>query len=200
MTLAPRRLRPALARFALASALVVAPLVPAHAPVSAQGTDPAAADAVSVIYLVRHGETADDDPRDPSLSSEGFDRATELVRVLADVPLSNVFSTPYRRTLGTARPVASAHGLEIVEYDPGSREAMETFVRTLASTPGHHLVSGHSNTTPAVVEALGGDPGTEIDHAEYDRLYIVTVHPDGSVTTSLLHYGAPFQGAHAPAR
>lgn len=175
--------------------LVLAAILAFAVPASAQ---PAPGDGVSVIYLVRHGETSGDDPRDATLSAEGTARAAELDRVLADVPLTSVFSTPYRRTMGTAAPVAASHGLEIVQYDPGSADAMAAFVTTLRTTPGHHLVSGHSNTTPALVAALGGAPGSEIDHAEHDRLYVVTVRADGTVTTSMLRYGAPFEGAHAP--
>ena len=40
---------------------------------------------------------------------------------------------------------------------------------------------GHSNTTPALVEALGGDPGSPIESLEYDRLYMVTF--EGGVGT-----------------
>ena len=42
------------------------------------------------------------------------------------------------------------------------------------------------------------DNGTDRDMtadeaAEYDRLYVVTVGPDGSVSTVLLRYGEPVQ-------
>jgi hypothetical protein len=37
---------------------------------------------------------------------------------------------------------------------------------------------------------LGGEPGPAVDErGEYDRLYVVTVGPDGTVTTTLLRYG-----------
>ena len=63
---------------------------------------------------------------------------------------------------------------------------MEGLAATLRSTPGRHLVVGHSNTTPALVELLGGDSGGPIDEAEYDRFYVLTLHPGGSVTTVVL--------------
>jgi hypothetical protein len=51
-------------------------------------------------------------------------------------------------------------------------------------------VVGHSNTTPAAVELLGGEPGAEIDEAdEYDRLYILTIATSGEVSTVVLRYG-----------
>ena len=53
------------------------------------------------------------------------------------------------------------------------------------------LVAGHSNTTPKLVELLGGNPGPPIDEkTEYDRLYVVVLGADGAVTTTLLRYGA----------
>lgn len=144
----------------------------------------------SVVYLVRHAEKADDDPRDPTLTEGGLARARALVRALADVPLTAVHSTDYRRTRETAGPVAEDHGLEVRLYTPGGPEWMD-FVEMLRSTPGHHLVVGHSNTTPALVRQLGGDPVSAISEMEYDRLYVVTVGADGTVASSLLRVGPP---------
>ena len=76
-------------------------------------------------------------------------------------------------------------------YDPRG-EGMARTAELLRSTPGHHLVVGHSNTTPALVEALGGDPVSPIDEMEYDRFYLVTVSPGGVVTSTLLRFGAPY--------
>jgi hypothetical protein len=59
---------------------------------------------------------------------------------------------------------------------------------------GGYLVVGHSNTTPELVEILGGKPGPPIDDAnEYDRLYVVTITEDGAVTTEMRRYGEPSQ-------
>lgn len=155
-------------------------------PVAAQ--EPAAA---TVVFLVRHAERANDDPRDPGLTDAGQARAEELARVLGNAGLTAVFSTPYRRTMATAKPAAEKAGLEIETYDPGDAEAMKAFVERLRTTPGRHLVTGHSNTTPALVEALGGDPLAAMPESEYDRLYIVTIAKDGTVSSLLLRYGAP---------
>lgn len=149
-------------------------------------------DLSSVIYLVRHAEKAADDPRDPTLTEAGRARARALARTLAEVPLTTVYSTDYRRTRETAAPVARQHGLEVrpYRYVPGSPE-WEEFVRSLRTTAGHHLVVGHSNTTPSLVRWLGGDPVSQISEMEYDRLYVVTVAADGTVASSLLRVGPP---------
>lgn len=144
----------------------------------------------TVVYLVRHAEKADDDPNDPTLTAEGEARAIELVRVLADAGITHLWSTPYRRTESTIAPLAEALGLEVMTYRPGD----PAFIETLRSTPGRIVVSAHSNTTPALVEALGGDPVSEIPDWEYDRLYVVVVARDGSVTSTLLRYGAASAG------
>lgn len=148
-------------------------------------------DGVSVIYLVRHAERAQDHPQDPTLSDEGDLRAVELARLLANAPLTRIFSTQYRRTMETAAPTAQAHGLEVESYDPRG-PGLQAVAEQLRTTPGHHLVVGHSNTTPQLVAALGGDPVSAVDEMEYDRLYLVVVAPTGEVTSTLLRFGAPF--------
>lgn len=144
-----------------------------------------AQDAPIVVYLVRHAEKLDD-TRDPPLTEAGKARAAELARVLGDAGITHVWSTDFDRTRSTAAPTAHARGIAVRSYDPSkSRE----FVGELLRTPGRHLVVGHSNTTPALVEALGGEPGTPIADSEYDRLYLVVLSGSGAVT-SLLRFGA----------
>ena len=171
----------------LASLLLVAPVA-----VAAQ------AEPV-VVYVVRHAERADDvpnpgfvmrDTNDPPLSESGWARARLIAEMLDDAGVTRVHSTDYVRTRTTGEPTAEAEGLEIESYDPGDLPGFAARLRTL---PGRHLVVGHSNTTPQLVEALGGDPGTAIEPMEYDRFYIVTI-VGSSVSTVLLRFGAPFEG------
>ena len=97
-------------------------------------------------------------------------------------------SSDYRRTRDTAAPVAAWHDLEVELYDPGDLGGLAD---ELLAGGGRHLVVGHSNTTPALVGQLGGDPDSAIDEGEeYDRLYVVTVGPDGYVSSVLMRYGA----------
>ena len=53
------------------------------------------------------------------------------------------------------------------------------------------MVLGHSNTTPQLAEALGGDPSTPIEEMEYDRLYVLTLTSTGT-STVLLRFGNPY--------
>lgn len=147
-----------------------------------------------MVFLVRHAERADDGADtphqpDPSLSSEGRERAALLAQLLRDGGITQVYSTDYVRTRETASPTASEVGVEISIYDPNQLDA---FAARLLSEPGRHLVVGHSNTTWDLVQALGGDPGGPIEALEYDRLYILTFGSEG-VRTVLLRFGSPAQ-------
>lgn len=150
----------------------------------------AAETATTVVYLVRHAETAppggDPDPSDRPLSESGVERAADLVGVLRAEGITHVFSTEFRRTMETARPLAEHFGLEIERYDPRALEELATRLRSL---PGRHVVVGHSNTTPRLVALLGGEPGEPIDEArEYDRLYVVVMRGTQPAVTLGLRY------------
>lgn len=149
------------------------------------------AEAPTVVYLIRHAEKSTagppDDPKNPHLNSEGVRRAGDLVRLLGEAGVTSIFSTDYRRTIETVDPLAKHLTLEIQTYDP--RDLSDS-AKILKSSPGRHVVSGHSNTTPALVELLGGEPGPPIDEErEYDRLYILVID-SGETTTLRLRYGA----------
>lgn len=143
------------------------------------------------VYLVRHAEKASND-RDPPLTEAGEARAAELAKQMKTAGLTHIHSTNYERTLQTAAPTAKATGLEVEIYDPSD---LAGFADVIKAAPGAHLIVGHSNTTPQLVEALGGEPGSEINEAsEYDRLYVVEISGDGMVRTELRQYGVRYTG------
>lgn len=160
----------------------------------------------TVVFVVRHAERADDgegagrmaaDPQmammvdDPPLSAAGEARATLLSEMLRDAGITQVYSTDYNRTKQTGDPTAQELGLSVSVYDASD---LAGFAEDLRSSPGRHLVVGHSNTTPDLVQALGGDPGPPIASLEYDRLYIVSIQGK-EVRTVLLRFGQRFEGA-----
>jgi 2,3-bisphosphoglycerate-dependent phosphoglycerate mutase len=139
-------------------------------------------------YLVRHAEKQAGD--DPSLTSDGAARAALLAETLRDSGIVRIYSTDYARTRETAAPIAEVISVPVEFYDPSDLPA---FAVRLKAEPGIALVVGHSNTTPAMVEILGGEPGPEINEAaEYDRLYVVRIRGD-QIETELRRYGAPYQ-------
>lgn len=142
--------------------------------------------ATTSIFLVRHGEKAMD-AENPALTPAGRARALSLAQTLRSVALDAVYSTDTARTRQTATPTAEAQGLPVRIYD---KDELVRLSLQLRQTPGRYLIVGHSNTTPELVAKLGGEPGAAIDEiGEFDRLYVIVLHPDGSVETLLLRYG-----------
>jgi probable phosphoglycerate mutase len=78
------------------------------------------------LYLIRHGHTAGNKVRyvgwgDEPLDFIGRAQVRALIRRLADQPIDVVYSSPLRRALQTAGPVAMGHGVPVLERD-GLRE------------------------------------------------------------------------------
>lgn len=166
-------------RCILSTAIVLAFCLPAQALAqqlpAAKGT---------VVVLVRHAEKAPDGTTDPPLTETGHARARALALMLRDAGITHVFSSDYRRTRYTAHPLADSLGLVVQLYRP---RLLADLAEQLKATPGRHLVVGHSNSTHALVDLLGGDPGAKIPEEEYDRLYLLTL---GETTqTMVLRYG-----------
>ena len=58
------------------------------------------------------------------------------------------------------------------------------------------LIIGHSNTVPAIVEALGGKRPAAIDDAtEFDRVFVLVVPKTGGVKVVKTRYGQPRKSA-----
>ena len=140
----------------------------------------------TIVYLVRHAEKLDDS-RDPPLTAVGRERAQILADMLEDAGVTHIHTTDLERTRDTAAPIARRLGIELQFYAPLE---LEELADRLRATPGRHLVSGHSNSTPSLVRLLGGE-STDIPEHEYDRLYILTLGPDGTASTILRRYGSP---------
>ena len=143
-----------------------------------------------VIYLVRHGEKASAG-KDPELTAHGQARAQNIATMLHKTGIATIFSTPTMRTRQTAQPLAQRSGLEVQAYDPAAPKALVQKVKSLS---GAVLVVGHSNTLPELVRLFGGVPGPDIADNEYDRLYQLTVGPDGAIRT-VLFTSLPATGA-----
>lgn len=152
--------------------------------------------APTTVLLVRHAEKVMADDTDPALSPAGERRARALVRVAAEAGVSAIYSTPYRRTQATVRPLAEQLGLpvRILEIGPGGAEAYaaEQAQRIREEHGGQVvLVVSHSNTVPLIIEALGGPAGPALDESDYDNLFIVRVPATGPVRLIRARYGEP---------
>lgn len=152
--------------------------------------------ATTTVIFVRHAEKAAMPADDPGLSPAGQRRVAELTRQLVDADVvagvDAVYSTPYRRTEETARPVADALSLPINSYDAADTEAiMEHIVKVHKGKV--ILVVGHSNTVPALIGNMGASKRVpEIAEDEYDNIYIVSIPWFGKTKTIRLRYGEPY--------
>ena len=142
---------------------------------------PAVAEETLKLFLVRHAEKVDQS-QESALTELGERRALAIAELLASEPLTRIFSTPFNRTLLTARPTADQHGLEITEYDGNQ---LEEFAGQLRLLEGAVLVVGHSNTTPVLVNHLVGTELPLLEEHEYDRVYVVTLDENGDASLDM---------------
>ncbi|OEK04638.1 phosphoglycerate mutase family protein [Roseivirga misakiensis] len=142
---------------------------------------------VTTFILIRHAEKSNDDPRDPNLSEEGVKRAQALKEMLREADIAALYSSPYKRTKSTVQPIAEAKGLTINTYDPRSAAFLEDIMKEHRGKT--IVISGHSNTTPNVVNALiGKDQFKQLSESDYSKIFIVSVTEIGKGTATVLSY------------
>ena len=142
-------------------------------------------DECSIIYLIRHAEKVrtDKSDRDPDLNNKGLIRAETWKDYFFDKDISKIYSTNYKRTVKTVKPLAENKNLEIIIYSPDD-VVYEDF---LDSSVGENtVVVGHSNTIPDFVNNLvNEDHYGQIDDLTNSNLYIVTLC-NSSITHQLI--------------
>ena len=152
--------------------------------------------ATTTVIFVRHAEKATMPADNPGLSPAGQRRVAELARQLVDADvvagIDAVYSTPFRRTEETVRPIAEALDLPVNSYDAADTVAiMERIVREHKGKI--ILVAGHSNTVPELIGNMGASKNVpEIAENEYDNIYIVSIPWFGKTKTIRLRYGEPY--------
>jgi phosphohistidine phosphatase SixA len=138
----------------------------------------------TTVVIVRHAEKVDDST-DPALADLGVQRAGALAAALADAGVQTVYTTQYRRTRDTAAPLAALLGLQPVVIASSGASTAEHAAEIAAAirerdTGGTVLVVGHSNTVPAIIQALGGPDIGHIDDDAYADLFIVVISEHGT--------------------
>lgn len=146
-----------------------------------------------LMVVVRHAEKASDSERDPDLSAAGRSRAVALAERLRGLPLAAAYVTPFKRTQQTAQPTVQGQGIELIVREFSSRDPdVDAQALREALLRDHRgeavLVVGHSNTVPAIVEALAGAGVDAMPETEYDRLSLVRIAADGSADVSVERY------------
>ncbi|MFZ1806010.1 MAG: phosphoglycerate mutase family protein [Cyclobacteriaceae bacterium] len=144
---------------------------------------------ITTFILVRHAEKADDGTKNPPLTDDGAMRANDLVKLLYEAKIDAIYSTPYKRTQETVKPVADAKGLSVLSYEPMKGEAMDSILN--AHNGGTVLVSGHSNTTPWVANYFLGDESyPDFKDSDYDNIMVLSIIEKGNTKVTWLNYGA----------
>jgi len=150
--------------------------------------------AATTVIVVRHAEKALDQGADPHLTEAGRARSKALAAVLADAPVDVVFATNFLRTQETAAPVAAGRKLEVQQLPNAPADAAGYAAALAKRIVGRYagkavVVIGHSNTVPAIVEALSGAKVSPIADDEYDRLYVITLTPGAKPSVIAAQYG-----------
>lgn len=150
----------------------------------------------STIIVVRHAhkDTAAADRRDPPLSEHGQRHAELLARALRDAGVKRVLVSDLRRTRATAAPLVESDPRAVLADRPAysaadSPDAIAGAARDAAVPGGAVLLVAHSNHVPGILRALGGWEVPALTEQDYEFLFIVTLHADGS--RSLIRAGYP---------
>ena len=145
----------------------------------------------SLVILVRHGEKQPAPLDDPSLSEAGVARAKALDVALAHSTPSTIVVSTRKRTVETAAAVQARTGVSptVIALDP---QHVRNVAAAVMQAKGVVLVVGHSNTIPAIVNALAGTKLPDICDASYATMFVVTPAAGGNAAQVVQSsYGAP---------
>lgn len=140
---------------------------------------PSGFEDATTIVLVRHAEALSDEDN-PGLSEAGFARADRLAELVFPMDIQEVFMTSLRRTIFTARPLASKYSLPVSTYTPEQYDNVLFKIFTVRSGK-NVMIYGHSNTTPDLVNKITGNTNLDnIPHDQYDNIFVVTSKGEGA--------------------
>lgn len=126
-----------------------------------------------VFFLVRHAEK--NPGRDSTLTKEGRLRAGKLYRILKDSAISRIYTTPFKRTVGTGDSLRVFGKVDTAFYQPDSTgESLLYEISRRGDWGKRILVIGHSNTLIPLLKSLNANPKTDsIPDKDYGNLFIV---------------------------
>tara|TARA_Y100000768_G_scaffold387814_1_gene380434 strand:- start:2506 stop:2988 length:483 start_codon:yes stop_codon:yes gene_type:complete len=132
-------------------------------------------DDCSTFYLIRHAEKVrtNKSDTDPKLNEKGVLRALNWKSYFIDKDISKIYSTNYKRTLETVKPIQKAISLNTILYSPSNID----YKNFISSNRGEIvLIVGHSNTIPDFVnELINEQVYSQIDDLNNSNLYIVNL-------------------------
>lgn len=146
------------------------------------------ASQVTTYYFIRHAEkdTLNPNNDDPELTKAGRARARQWAEVFREVDFDLIYSSNYKRTLNTAKPIADSQDKKIDFFNTEKLNDKDFQEKTKGKTV---LVVGHSNLNPEFVNyIIEQNKYDDIDEKEYGSLFIAVIHPDGTRTSEVLYF------------
>jgi broad specificity phosphatase PhoE len=147
---------------------------------------------VTTVVIVRHAEKDVTGGTDPPLSVAGTARAAALSHVVESVGVEVIFATEFQRTQASVAPTAAYLGITATVL---SKADVEGLVRSITSEHKGKtvLVAGHSDSVPAILQALGISAPPAIAEGVFDNLFVVHVLNSYPRRAKLTHlkYGNP---------
>lgn len=127
------------------------------------------------IVLVRHVEKDSSptaDKADPGLSQMGRDRAQLIVKAIGKYKPDAIYSTNFKRTRESVKPLADKRKKEIQIYDPSNQQKLVDEV--MASKSKKFVIVGHSNTTPALANLFTKkEVFKQVPDTEYSVIWVI---------------------------
>jgi phosphohistidine phosphatase SixA len=147
-----------------------------------------------IVFALRHADRTDDD----DLSAPGKQRAKLLARMLSESGLGVVIRSHFVRAVKTVAPLKSKlPALDVEEIRFEDADDAEDYAKKVATAVGLLeadavvAVIGHSDTVGPTIKELGGGSIEPIGEHEFDKLFVMSITADRSVTLVKLRYGEP---------
>ncbi len=154
---------------------------------------------VTTVLLVRHAEKDSIPTGNPSLTTQGRERAEALSHLLGNAGITSIVTTEVRRTRETATPLAQLLNITpavipVIWTRSTPRKVSPEYYTSLAkyihaNEGGTILVVGHSNTIPELIRVLGGPSDIIINESEFDHVYTLVLQGGAPLKVMDLRYG-----------
>ena len=133
----------------------------------------------STFYLIRHAEKVrtDKSDKDPKLNEYGMLRAIKWQEYFSEKNISKIYSTNYKRTLETVKPIQESSDIIPIIYSPSDIDYKNFIMSNKIEVV---LIVGHSNTIPDFVNGLiNENVYSQIDDLNNSNLYVVNICESG---------------------
>jgi broad specificity phosphatase PhoE len=141
--------------------------------------------SITTVYLVRHAEKELNTGKNPDLTQIGKERAEQLAFMLKEVELNSIFSTEYKRTINTVKPISKLKQLKVKTYHPFKSASLINEIMN-KSKGKSVLIVGHSNTLAKTISDFGARKIDDLNEKEYSKIFILTLmHSNNKTTTKL---------------